>query len=539
MSENIQAMRCPSCGGPIQFEDRETLVTCHFCGTQVKREPEHQPEVEQQRVTFNLEQYMPAAQPKRSGAVVGILIGVVLVIILGITFFSIAMVDNAVRGVPNLQEGIGIGREQIFSISGAQVLDASQPEILLTAYLRDSTYRYVYLDFSAEAAERWRSEPLPEEYYRATTMFDEQAIYVVLKTEMYALSRANGAELWRVKLSDELAVACDLCMIKAGDQVVVLTNDGQLAANNMRNGNKTWGVMLDEPTRKLVLLDGKPAVWDKSENGAVVRIFDLATGQEAMRISPSGPNDPFPDDPQTPDVYSPLLVDADGKSFYTLFGTFEPLSIQRWDAQTGQLVWQTLAPDDFSSTSVDSGTGLLLSGGFLFMADQGTILSLDTVSGTLRSFEVQEEYVLTPLAVQQGKLLVSASRQRGTSRDELWAFDLNNGSPAWKVIPEAQTRKDDQSGFVDSDGEWIIQMVNGGVILLQFQNEPMGMTYQRIDLTSGVGGAQKTMLPPGQDTDSTSLYLNTLLWQNEKLWYAGDRLYLIDLAYGQSTVKWP
>ena len=32
---------------------------------------------------------------------------------------------------------------------------------------------------------------------------------------------------------------------------------------------------------------------------------------------------------------------------------------------------------------------------------------------------------------------------------------------------EAQTRMDDGSGFVDSDGEWIIQLVNGGVILLQ------------------------------------------------------------------------
>ncbi|HZU86319.1 MAG TPA: PQQ-binding-like beta-propeller repeat protein [Anaerolineaceae bacterium] len=535
MTEDIQAFLCPSCGAPIHFEEEENLATCGHCGVQVKRQPDPVPEYNQPHITIDLEKYATMAQaPARNS--IGIAIAVIFFIALftGIMIFAITATEQSF-GSPDIQGSQVINSNQVYSISGAQILSSDGPEIIVVAYVIDSTYRYIYLDFGAEVIERWRSAPLPDEYYRAVTLTDDQNIYVALKTEFYAISRADGAELWRVKLSDEISVSCDACLLRTGDKVVVLPQDGVVAAYNIADGSRSWGVSLEEPARALFLLDGKPAVWDKVEDGAAVRVFDLTTGQDALRIAPSGPNEPFPSDPQTPNIYSPLLVDPDGKSFYTLFGTFEPLTIQRWDAQNGTMLWQVEALQDYSR-----GTSMpVLSGGYLIIYSDGNMMALETATGAQKLMEPVEDYELTPLAVHEGKLLASAYRQRGSARDELWAYDLETGQIAWKVLPEAKRRMADDFGFVDSDGEWMIHPVPGGIWLIQFINDPVGMKYQRLDLTSGTGDAPKTILPPGSTADTTTLYLNPFYWQGENLWYAGDKLYLINLESGETTVKWP
>lgn len=534
MPEDIQAMRCPACGAPLQFEEEQSTVVCGHCGVQVQRDQAPKIEDVGTRITIDLEKYTSMAQTQvRSSAWVVVAVVAFIIFFVGIMAFSIVSSSEVSKELMPSQQ---IDANQVYSISSAQMLEASAPEMLVVAYVVDSTYRYVYLDFGAEKVERWRSAPLPDEYYRAISISDEQNIYVAMKTELYAISRKDGVEQWRVKLSDEISSACESCLMQAGDSVVVLPQDGLLAAYKVKDGVRAWGSNLVEPTRTLALLDGNPVVWDKGDNGAVLRMFDLATGQEVRQIAPSGPNEPFPNDPQTPDIYSPLILDGDGKSFYTFFGTFEPLSIQRWDAQSGTMLWQVTTLESFVQ---GSSSGQLLSEGHLFLSANGKLLAIETASGVQKEMESVENYEITPIVAQENKLLVSARRQRGSARDELWAYDLVSGKIAWKFVPEAKKWMADEFGFVDSDGEWMTHPVAGGILLIQFTNDPVGMSYQRLDLNSGVAGELKTMLPPGNDENTTTIYLNPFYWQGEKLWYAGDKLYLVDLDTGQQTIKWP
>ncbi len=537
MAENIQAMRCPSCGGPIQFAPGESLATCHFCGTQVSRDVEL-PLAEKPPIVFDLGRLTAQAQldqQKRNRSAVALTI-VVVILTLGFTAFMIALASSE-GGAHSVSIGQSRPADEVSGITGAQLISDSGPQILVTARTMDSNYWYFYLDFSAATPLRWRSGPLPDDYYQAVTVFDENAVYVLQGTELYALGCADGKELWRANLSDQLTPGCESCFAKIGDQVVVLPQDGVLAAYNAATGTKSWGARLEEPTRVLFTLDGKPAVWDKADTGAVVRIFDLATGQESQRIAPSGPNQPFPNDPQTPNVFSPFLVGNDGNTFITMFGIFEPFSIQRWDAQSGQMLWQATAPDDFSNT--DSSGAQLLSGGYLVISAYGNLLVLDEASGAQKMLIQTKDYNLTPILVHEGTLLVSAGRQRGSSRDELWAYDLRTGERAWTIVPEAQNWMDNDFGFVDTEGEWLVHPAAGGVFLVQFSNDPIGMTYQRIDVTSGTGSAQKTILPPGDEPQTAPIYLNPFFWQGENIWYPSDKMYFVELSSGQTTVKWP
>jgi hypothetical protein len=223
-----------------------------------------------------------------------------------------------------------------------------------------------------------------------------------------------------------------------------------------------------------------------------------------------------------------------GKTLYILAGFFEPGCLQRWDMTTQTMVWQATIPVSMIRDDADD----LMTDTALYFSDGDALIAVNKADGSVRELISEPDYALTPLGEQAGLLLVSARRERGTQRDELWALDANSGEVRWQHVPQATDRLGDSTIVYTSEpGLWTWQFTNQGVLVLQGRSEPNRLVLETLQLQDGVStGGQQTI-----ELETTSQWnLEVIGWQGGDVWLKlDDEVAVVDTAEATITSTWP
>jgi hypothetical protein len=136
---------------------------------------------------------------------------------------------------------------------------------------------------------------------------------------------------------------------------------------------------------------------------------------------------------------------------------------------------------------------------------------------------VPEGYETRVLDARDGVLILRATRQRGTVRDELWAMDLGTGAVLWEK-PLGST-----GGAVP---RWTARAVSGGVALLQALEGPNRLAYEALDLRTGRSLASVTAEVEAASWEGVA-------WTDEAAWLTIACPYHVALRVGTVTRAWP
>ena len=146
-----------------------------------------------------------------------------------------------------------------------------------------------------------------------------------------------------------------------------------------------------------------------------------------------------------------------------------------------------------------------------------------------------ENYNLRPLILQNETLLVEAMRKKGTARYELWAIDLPTGKQIWQVIPKAKTPiTNNFSSSVSAEGIYLVHALENNFILVQAFDDPARISFQQVDLQTGVISQDRELILPEQSIFSLSL----IDWQEKTVWLNIDGVIAIDSDTATITHKY-
>lgn len=528
----VQAVQCPNCGAPAHFEGERGK--CEYCGTVLERPS---PKATQIEIQLPTAQTGPAV---RRISVFGcvILIAVVTLVVGGVAFAILAGAGATVAtiqgqednpsGLPELFEGVADRSWTIGSEAGRLVGpgDGRPFDLLLNVYYpNDEGYGLVYLD-GQSYSERWQSPILSQNSSPSTIVPGAAFIYVVNEANLMAVRPEDGQLAWQTTLGDVLVAPClTQCLQVMGDYLVALTDAGVLEAYNSQTGQPAWSRRLAEIPRQLLNAAGHPAVLDNSEDRVALHVFNLADGTPLRQMAPRCPNEPFPDDPQTPSIYDRVYEDPAGRSVYFTAGFFEPGCVQRWDTATGEMVWQATFPVDalrYDSPPLVTADALYLTG------RDGMVTIISAAGGAVNQWAVDADYELAPLAAGENVLVVEARRTRGSERFELWGLDTTNGERLWQTILQADELLEYSTVLYDTDpGIWTFRATPAGLQLLQVLPNPSHLTLETLRFADGTAASQLTI--PVDEADS--FWFNVLAWDEQVVWLELDaELAILDVA---------
>jgi outer membrane protein assembly factor BamB len=559
---NLRKMNCPSCGAPVELAG--AVGTCEYCGARLERampapeEKSAEKKVEVQVVQWPSVQATPVViQPSGGSSCLGLLIvPIILLFIGGIVAASLWMSGSAMfssfesfstvipsfaTAMPNIPVGTP-DRTLAWSITNGPaalipVGDGLSPDVLVSGYHPfDNVYGLLYLEGETHNL-RWKSEPVQVSSSSAIFVGTNH-IYVISETDLFAINRTDGATAWQASVVDLVyGHICRDCLQQIGNSVVVLSQDGTLQAYNADTGQPLWSTLLHEQPRQLVAVNGLVGVYDQESDDAEVDLFlyNPADGTLAHQLSPRCPNESFPDSPQGPGIYTPMYPADGGKTLYIAGGFFEPGCLQRWDMTTNTMVWQTTMPTDLLR---DDANDLVTDTTFYF-SNGDIITAINKADGTMRELINEPDYAFTPLGEQAGLLLVSARRERGTQRDELWALDATSGERRWQYVPQATGLLNESTGIVytSEPGLWTWHFTNQGVLVLQGRSEPNRLVLETLQLQDGVStGGQQTI-----ELETTSQWnLEVIGWQGDTVWLKlDDKVAVVDTAEATIRSSWP
>ena len=127
------------------------------------------------------------------------------------------------------------------------------------------------------------------------------------------------------------------------------------------------------------------------------------------------------------------------------------------------------------------------------------------------------------LDARDGVLLLRATRQRGTVRDELWAMDLDKGTMLWEK-PLA--------GGGGTLPRWTARVVPAGVAFLVALDRPNRLTYETLELRTGRPLASVTA-----EVEAASW--EGIAWLDDAAWLTIASPYRVAFAVGTVTRVWP
>ncbi|PKN85253.1 MAG: hypothetical protein CVU46_11765, partial [Chloroflexi bacterium HGW-Chloroflexi-8] len=187
---------------------------------------------------------------------------------------------------------------------------------------------------------------------------------------------------------------------------------------------------------------------------------------------------------------------------------------------------------------VRSDQHILFSDKWIFIAAERSnqIWKIESKNGNASLFLENENYSIRPVEFQDNILIVQAIRTKGSSRYEIWGYDLTSGDRIWQIIPQAfRSIEVNASSIIDSAGVYDIHLTSNKLILLQAFDDPARITFDQIDLASGVVQKQTSFTLPDQTVFSLSL----IGWQDQIAWLDTDEIYGFDSFTGQPIAQWP
>lgn len=518
------SMVCPSCGAPLPAYSNETQVVCQYCNTVLELpQDDTQTAVVIDRGTFN------APRPPANKLLARI---IVVFMILSVASVGVLLFVLAPPGQIKAAKG-----PKIYSIIDAQLLPsesaAASNKIVGVSYNSDESYRLSLLDFSQNLPLSWQSDKLDAPGYQVQFKVLKDNIFVVADTSLSAYRLSDGQKIWQTSISDQLPGNCPLCLILSDDKVFVLTQLGSLHVFDATSGKQIWTTNFDEIDDAIYLLNGNPLIVH-SKNGVVALTqFDAQTGDVLLEASPTCPNQVFPDDVQGFNLHDTMLTDLEMKNFFILYGFWKPGCLEKWHGFDMKQQWQTLLPEDLVRHEPD----ILQAGAQLFFSNGAgdQIWQVSEGDGEAQLLLQSENYNLRPLILQNETLLVEAMRKKGTARYELWAIDLPTGKQIWQVIPKAKTPiTNNFSSSVSAEGIYLVHALENNFILVQAFDDPARISFQQVDLQTGVISQDRELILPEQSIFSLSL----IDWQEKTVWLNIDGVIAIDSDTATITHKY-
>ena len=307
----------------------------------------------------------------------------------------------------------------------------------------------------------------------------------------------------------------------------MLAADGVVQAFDAATGRVLWkaATRLNRPIAPdLEIVGDLVGVVDRGAGSSGVELLLLRadTGQTARRIRPACAPSGLSADATQVEYAGDRAVLAVGRP--GVAHCFEA-----WDLRRGALAWQASLPRpgvrvDESRVPwyVASGQALYVGQAGVGATGQGAVWALALDTGRLRPLPVPEGYETRVLDARDGVLILRATRQRGTVRDELWALDVARGTVLWEK-PLGATG--------GATPRWTARVVPAGVALLQALDRPNRVTYEALDLRTG-----QTLRSVTSEIERGSW---EVAWSDEAAWLTSASLYRVDLRAGAVARAWP
>jgi outer membrane protein assembly factor BamB len=357
---------------------------------------------------------------------------------------------------------------------------------------------------------------------------DGERVLVASRERLEARALLTGVPVWTATLSDAIHTACRQCLAAGGGRVVVLAADGVLQAFDGATGRALWraATRLNRPTAPDLEIAGDlVSVVDRGPDVGAVELALLRadSGAPVRRIRPACvQSSPWIDTTQA-------LHDGD-RVILALGRAGIAACFEAWDVRRGARLWQTPLPRPGTRVDesrmpwyVTSGRSLALAQASVAPNGKGMVWALALDVGQLRSLPVPEGYETRVLDARDGVLLLRATRQRGTIRDELWAMDLDKGTMLWEKPLAAG------GGALP---RWTARVVPAGVAFLMVLDRPNRLTYETLELRTGRPLASVTA-----EVEAASW--EGIAWLDDAAWLTIASPYRAAFAAGTVTRVWP
>ena len=556
---DTRAVYCPSCGASVEMTGNSG--SCMYCGTTVERQ---QSTGDNPRFTVTqlgsssppAPSYSTFSQPAAPRRGVGLLIvGIVLALTCGVIGAAAGLFmylgGRATSGAPPVERGTTAVAEAPVAPAAPSPVGEQAPlagdvninEMIaglprdgagedLLAYVTNSADQsiLVVLIDGGSLAPRWQSQPLSKEAYQGRSAVGQDMLYLTDHERLLALRLSDGAVAWEAALVAE--PNCDECLRLVKDHVVVAQKDGSIQGFDARSGQRSWSITQDEPPRRLPVVGDRLVLLQPAEkNGKLISLVDPASGKEAQRIEPTCPNKSFPDQDERPDLHSPMLFTADGKTMYTTFGFFSHCA-QRWDLASGKLLWQTPLDEDLPSTWGGDDGPILSEEAIVFafeQGDEGALWALDTASGELRKLAAQKKYRYTPVAARDGVVIALTWPTWDTEKQSLLGLDAKTGEQRWEFKPQATDAR-----ITQVHGHLDLRLTRKGLLVVQVLEDQRQLLIETLDLRTGASADKQITTLEG----SGSHVFWDALWSTDMAWLdIGSEVYAIDLATGATRYR--
>jgi outer membrane protein assembly factor BamB len=355
-------------------------------------------------------------------------------------------------------------------------------------------------------------------------------LYLTDHERLLALRLSDGAVAWEAALVAE--PNCDECLRLIKNHVVVAQKDGSIQGFDAQSGQRSWSITQDDPPRKLPVVGDRLVLLQPAErNDKLISLVDPATGEEAQRIEPTCPNKSFPDRPERPETYSPMLFTADGKTMYITFGFFSHCA-QGWDLASGKLLWQTPLDDDLPSSWGNEGSQLLTEDAILFgfeQGDEGALWALDTASGELRKLVAKKKYRFIPVAARDGVVIALTWPTWDTDKQSLVGLDAQTGEQRWEFKPQATDAR-----VTETHGHLDMRLTRKGLLVMQVLEDEKQLLAETLDPQTGASADKQLTALEG----SGSHVFWGALWSTDMAWLdIGSQIYAIDLGTGATRYR--
>jgi outer membrane protein assembly factor BamB len=529
----------------------EPTIRCRYCTAVVENPHYHPPQPAEPAVpsfdqpeppsyTYTPRPYTPSASPANSGLknsalVLGVL---VLVLLLG----SGAYLVYSITSRPGASPLKPVFPLQILSPVIMLNTDGGNPNFIANVHsTAKSNYALARLDLSRHTV-LWTALEQPDYLRIDALLAGSNLLYLASEDRLLALQLSDGQPAWEAALPDKLSGACERCLLFHQGQVLVLTMDNSLSAYDAQTGRQSWVQRFDNTGYSLYPLDAGVALLYRNAQGSAFGVFDAASGAESLHLAPTcEPPDSLADEL---DFYSNILIDSSGQpaKLYAFYGLFNAC-VQRWDLASGQMDWEYVETDH--SLDHSGANSVLLANGKLFYAQGDQLRSLEAASGQQpQLIDQSEDYALLPLLVDGQRLVVRAKRTRGSTRFELWGYDLAAGQRLWQtpLLKSAPLDPpDEKHGIISADESgWTYRQTSGGSWLITFQTVPNQVVIAQVDLDTGVLANPKRLSLGIADDDTSYLIPERIASWDRLAWYiVNNRIYAIDPSAEAFPYRWP
>jgi outer membrane protein assembly factor BamB/DNA-directed RNA polymerase subunit RPC12/RpoP len=383
----------------------------------------------------------------------------------------------------------------------------------------------------------WQTGELPKDTFVDAILTDGTRVFYVSQDDLFAVNQTDGKPTWQIQMPDKLDYG-KYSMVLKGDRLLAITQDRTLNAFNTSNGELVWKRVLSGYDREIRLMGERIVILDYPEGSTNYSIYFLnpSDGSQIKVINPICQAGEYEEDDFDPD--SGILYDEGENALYLIYGSFRGC-IQRYDLESGNLIWQSTQEKAFSFSMV--GFNPIQTNNTIYFSDEHTIFKVNILTGTTQILLEDPDYELIPLMQSGNNLLIRARRTLGSERFELWGVDESTGERLWEMVLDNSAPLDPPNeaiGLIDNGEQaWTWHPSEGGIMLLNFQAEPNQLVIQTIDLTTGVSSNELTILFKSVSSDFYSVP-ETIDWQENLLYLSLDSdLYSIDTSNGKILMK--